>query len=90
MPRRRSPIAEVDVSVGSPIFPVGVTVSARVPAARTEEAVLALVAIARAVEPKLKLRSHEMPRAEHVPGTTCAVDGNAGVYDDVGGRRVGY
>lgn len=79
----------MDVSVGSPIFPPGVTVSARVAAERTEDALLAILALARAMEPRWRLQPHELPRAEQVPGSTCAVDGTRDVYDEAS-RRVGY
>jgi hypothetical protein len=78
---------EVEVVVGPPICPAGITLCVRVPSAQAGEAMLGLVALVRAAEPTLRLRPHEKPRAEVVPGgTPCGVDDGYG--EDC--RRVGY
>lgn len=86
MSAKKPPPPDVDVVVGPPIAPAGVTVSVRVALPQAGEAMRQLVALVRATEPTLKLTPKERPVVEHVPG------GSPVNADDDGweARRVGF
>jgi hypothetical protein len=73
--------------MGPPFFPHGVAISAEVPADQVGAALLQMRDVARQMEPHWGLLPHEVPQVEQVPGSTCAVDGDAGVYEDSAKRR---
>jgi hypothetical protein len=86
-----APAFEVEIAVGAPIGPHGLTFCARVPFADVERATAGLVAKLRAAHDGLRLTEEERPRADHVPGGTPLY-----IADEDGGarldrpRRVGF